>query len=350
LFEAGWLDDLPALGLAAGDLYDRLEAGGQGDGLPVAVPSPGWIDAALAAAGHHPDLELGRIPPLRLPVTAHRLAVCAALAGCRPEHYPVVAAAVTALEHPDLNTLGVLTTTGSATFALWVNGPAGPRLGFNAGGNLLGPGSRANATVGRALSLATRILAGARQGVGDMATMGQPAKYTLAFAENEAESPWEPFHVERGFAPADSALSVLGVAGSDEVVDAWAMSNDEIVAALAHALVACAGAVVHGDGTLGGGQPLLLISPEWANRLAVGGMGRRELRARLASAAVTSPDRLPASALRGVEAEGAALPDVLRVVASADDVLVVVAGGVGLKQAILPNWNGRSRAVTVPLT
>jgi len=315
----------------------------------VAVPSQGWIEAALAAAGHSPDHELTRIPPLLLPVTAHRLAVCAALAGCRPEHYPVVAAAVGALDHPELNTLGVLTTTGSAAFALWVNGPAGPRLGFNAGVNLLGPGSRANATVGRALSLATRILAGARQGVGDLATMGQPGKYTLAFAENEAESPWEPFHVERGFAPSDSTLTVIGVAGTDEVVDAWAVSAEEIIAVLGHALVGCAGTVIHGDGTLGGGQPVLLISPEWAARLDADGVGKADLCSRLAAAAQTSADRVPASALRGVEAEGAALPEVLRVVASADDLLIVVAGGVGLKQAILPNWNGRSRAVTVPL-
>lgn len=317
--------------------------------MPVSVPSSAWLEAALAAAGHHPGLELARIPPLRLPATAQRVAVCAALAGCRPEHYPVVAAAVGALDHPELNTLGVLTTTGSAAFAIWLNGPIGKRLRFNSTGNLLGPGARANATVGRALSLVTRILAGAREGLGDMATMGQPGKYTLAFAENEIGSPWPPFHVDRGYAPDESTVTVIGVSGTAEVVNPWARGADEIVESLGHALSALVTPIVYADGTIGGGQPVLLMSPEWAVQVAADGLSKADLRRRLYEAAVLPAEALPASYIRGSEAVGNPVPAMLRVAAAPDDILVVVAGGVGLKQTVLPNWNGRSRAVTVPV-
>lgn len=350
--DVDWLDELPERDLSAAELFDWLDEHALGDGLPVAVPTPAWIASALAAARHAPDLELGRVPPLRLPVTARRLATCAALAGCRPEHYPVLAAAVAALDHPDLNTLGVLTTTGSAALAVIVSGPAGPRLGFNAGGNLLGPGNRPNATVGRALSLTTRILAGAREGLGDMATMGQPGKYTLAFAELEAESPWEPFHVDRGFTREQSAVTVIGVSGTIEVVDAWVESADEILDVLARALVVGTSTTGQVGGTLGGGQPLLLLSPEWATRLAASGLTKTDVKQRLHDAAAVPRTDLPASALRGlaaVAAAGRSVDSVLRVAATADDILLLVAGGIGVKQTLMPNWGGGSRAVTVPL-
>jgi hypothetical protein len=344
-----WLDGLPAGTASTQELYEQLDESGLGDGLPVALPEPGWIDEALAASGHAPDRELARIPPLRLPVTALRLAVCASLAGCRPDHYPVLAAAVGALERPELNTLGVLTTTGSAALAVIVNGPAAKHLGFNATGNLLGPGNRSNATVGRALSLVTRILAGAREGVGDMATMGQPGKYTLAFAENEDQSPWEPFHVEHGYPADTSTVTVIGLSGTQEIVDAWAQSAPEIIASLTLALRGGVSAIVHRDGVLGGGQPVLLISPEWAARLATLGISKRELQTRLHDEAAIPTANLPPTALAGATAVDADPPPLLRVAARPEDILVLVAGGVGIKQTLMPNWNGRSRAVTVPI-
>jgi hypothetical protein len=347
--EPAWLDGIPGSAASAREVYEQLDQCGLGDGLPVALPEPGWIDAALAASGWPPDRELARIPPLRVPVTALRLAVCAALAGCRPDHYPVLAAAAAALDRPELNTLGVLTTTGSAALALIVNGPAAKQLGFNAGGNLLGPGNRTNATVGRALSLVTRILAGAREGVGDMATMGQPAKYTLAFAENEDESPWEPFHVERGYPADSSTVTVIGLSGTQEVVDPWARSAPEMIASLALALRGGVSAIVHRDGVLGGGQPVLLISPEWASRLAALGISKRELQTRLHDEAAIPTASLPPTAVAGPTAAGADPPPLLRVAAHPEDILVLVAGGVGIKQTLMPNWNGRSLAVTVPL-
>lgn len=298
-----------------------------GDGFPLGAARPDVIGAMVAEVGGDPDEIIGVVPPLRGELTAVRLAVCAALAGCDPGHVPVVAAMVGALGAPELNALGVLTTTSSAALATIVNGPVRSRLDFNGGANCLGPGNRSNAVVGRALSLITRIVGGAREGVADMATMGQPGKYTLCFAENEEASPWPPLHVERGLAADTSAVTVVGVAGTLEAFDAATTDAEAMVQALAVAV--CAGSPgVHGiTDRVGGGHQIVVVSPEWASLFARAGWSRSDL-----AEAVFE---------RGGEKPGAPIAD------GPDDVMVVVAGGVGVKQTVMPGWAGGSAPVTV---
>lgn len=321
-------------GTTASATYHRLQALGLGDGLPVAEPSSRLVRAMLEATGAAPEELLAVVPPLRGPLTARRLAVCAALAGCEPAHVAVLVAACAALDAPELNALGFLTTTGSAAPLLVVNGPARHRLGFNAGPNCLGPGNRSNATVGRCLSLVLRIVGGAREGLADMATVGQPAKYTCCFAENEEASPWEPLHVARGLDRRDSAVTVVGVAGTVEAFAAESATPDAMLDAVATVLAGSAPVVAasgSGGGLAGGGQPLVLVSPEWAAQLAGAGLAKTDLQRELFQ--------------RSVRTAGAP-GETWRVADDPNDVLVVVAGGVGIKQTVVPNWSGGSRAVT----
>ena len=318
-------------GTTASATYHRLQALGLGDGLPVAEPSSRLVRAMVEATGAAPEELLAVVPPLRGPLTARRLAVCAALAGCEPAHVAVLVAACAALAAPELNALGFSTTTGSAAPLVVVNGPARHRLGFNAGPNCLGPGNRANATVGRCLSLVLRIVGGAREGLADMATMGQPAKYTCCFAENEEASPWEPLHVARGHDRQDSAVTVVGVAGTVEAFETESATPDAMLDAVATVLAGSAPVAASGSGLVGGGQPLVLVSPEWAAQLAGAGLAKTDLQRELFR--------------RSVRTAGAA-GETWRVADDPDDVLVVVAGGVGIKQTVVPNWNGGSRAVT----
>ena len=141
------------------------------------------------------------------------------MAGCRPAYLPVLIAAVEAVADQRLNIQGIQATTNSAAPWIIVNGPLAAMLGINAGLNCLGQGHRANATLGRALRLILQNIGGALPGEMDRATHGQPGKYTFCCAENEAANPWTPLHVERGFAAGDSVVTVVGIAGSVEVVD-----------------------------------------------------------------------------------------------------------------------------------
>lgn len=323
------VDDLA--GMPAAWAYERL--GDRGDGLPVAEPSHTLVEEMVAAARRGGDEVIVEVPPLRGPLTTRRLAVCAALAGCEPRHLPVLVAACEALTAPDLNAYGFLTTTGSAAPLLLVNGPAGRELGFSGGAGCLGPGNRANATVGRCVSLVVRLLGGARAGLADMATIGQPAKYTCCFAENEDANPWSPFHVDRGFEADDSTVTVTAIAGTIETFDADTADPTEMLAAIGVVLAGSAPVLDHGGARIGGGQPLVLLTPEWAGYFAKRGLSKSDVQTALHEAA-TRPG--PAG-------------EPLRVADRSEDVLVVVAGGVGIKQAVLPNWNGGALAVTRPV-
>ena len=114
--------------------------------------------------GRKPDCVVANLPPTLEKATLKRLAFCAVMAGCRPEYFPVLIAAVEAVSQPEFNLLGIQTTTGTATPMIIVNGPIIHRVGLNFGCNALGPGERSNATIGRSLALALRNIGGAIPG------------------------------------------------------------------------------------------------------------------------------------------------------------------------------------------
>src|SRR5215813_4852302 len=107
----------------------------------------------LAAGPWAEDAVLLLEPARNLGVTAYKAAVNAVMAGCRPEYFPVVGAALCAVGDPSFELHGPATSTGGAALMVIVNGPVRQRLGIHSGANLLGPGFRANATIGRALRL-----------------------------------------------------------------------------------------------------------------------------------------------------------------------------------------------------
>ncbi len=324
------------------------------DGLPVLATSEAAIAALLAADGLTGAEPVGRVPPLGGLATTAQVAVQALRSGCAPGHLAVVLAALRAIQTPAFNALGVLTTTGSAACAVIVNGPAIDRLGFNGGANSLGPGSRANAAVGRALGFVTRNLGLAVPGVVDMATMGQPGKYTFCFAENERDCPWEPLHVERGLPIEESAVTVVAAAGTIEVVNSLAQDADELLESIAQTLGTPSSVSRSGEvTTVGGGQPLVLLSPEWAEICQREGLDKHAVKEELWRRARCPVERLPRRLREAVTMQRQAArqdPSApLPVAERPEDVLLIVTGGVGVKQTVIPNWNGGSRAVTVSL-
>lgn len=327
---------------------DALMAEGLGDGLPLVPPTPRRIAAMLGACPGDPDAVIATLAPMLGEATWRGLAREAVMAGCRPQYLPVVAAAVIAAAADEFNLLGLQTTTGSATTAVIVNGPIAAKVGMNGEGNALGPGNRANATIGRAVRLALQNIGGARPGETDMATLGQPGKFTFCLAENEAASPWPPLHVERGFGSDESVVTVFGASGIVEIVDSASVQPEDLVQTYAESMLipGTAGA----RGLLGGGQPLLVMPPEHARIFAQAGWDKARLQGALFERAAMPVGRL-SSALRAhitrlAAACGEPPADVIRVARVPADILVVVAGGVGIKAAYVPSWGGGTRAVS----
>jgi hypothetical protein len=189
--------------------YDMALERGWTDGLVVAPPTRDRVDRMIATLGRRPDEVVGVLGPKDGIATIEQIAINCVMAGCLPEHAPVVIAAIEAMLEPEFNLHGVQATTNPCAPLVIVNGPIVEELGFHAKEGAFGGGSRASASVGRAVRLILWNVGGGIPGETDMASQGQPAKYLFCAAENKEQSPWQPLHVERGFAESDSTVTVF---------------------------------------------------------------------------------------------------------------------------------------------
>lgn len=200
----------------AWEFYELAHRSGWTDGLPVLPPTEERVRAMLEYSQRDPAEVLGSMPPMGGQVSIEKVAINAVMAGCVPEYFPVVVAAVECvLENRDkqhFNLRGVVDTTNAVTPLIIVSGPAVSQLGFHYHENAFGGGnaSRANATVGRALRLVIWNGSGARPGTTDMTSLGHPGKYSYCIAENPNpdENPWTKLNVEYGY-PADQSIVMV---------------------------------------------------------------------------------------------------------------------------------------------
>lgn len=332
------------------DVIDYYEGEGWTDGLPIVPPTEEAVAAALEYTDLAPGESVGNIAPNRVDATVHNVAVNAVMAGCKPEYLPVVLAAVRGLAHPAFNTFGIQATTNPVAVLVVVNGPIARELGFNARGNCLGQGFRANATVGRAVRLCMMNIGGARPQSMDKATQGQPGKYGMCIAENEEDSPWEPFHVERGYDRETSAVSVISVTGTQNVLDLASRTATGILRTFASS---CA-TVGHQNVQLGGG-PLIIFCPEHAQILADGGFSKDDVREFLYESSRVRVADFPPETLNGMvrhrrprryisEHPDAGIP----LADSPREIQILVAGGPGPHSVISPSF-GEATMVPVHL-
>ncbi len=179
------------------------------DKLPIILPTEDRVAAMLAATRRKPHEVVGHMRPTHFreawEYTVEKVAVNAVMAGAVPAYFPVILA----LAATGVSARGS-SSSSLATMAV-VNGPVRHEIGMNVGTGALGPHNHANATIGRAYGLLSQNLQGGSvPGITYMGSMGNNYAYnSVTFGENEERSPWEPFHVQHGFAPGDSAVSVF---------------------------------------------------------------------------------------------------------------------------------------------
>ena len=191
------------------EAIERCYELGWTDGLPVVPPTVEWVNQFVEAAKRPASDVVGQIPERRRDITVAKVAANAVMAGCLPEYMPVLLATVEAMLDPVFNLVGPSSSMGGAAILAIVNGPVTKELGINSRNNLFGPGNRANATLGRAVRLVLMNACAAIPGLFDRSVIGHPGKYTYCIAEAETETHWTPLHVERGFSPDQSAVTVF---------------------------------------------------------------------------------------------------------------------------------------------
>jgi hypothetical protein len=326
------------------DLVEFCYQQGWTDGLPVVPPIPEKVAAAVAATGRAPDDVVCNYLERQRDLLVEHVAVNAVMAGCRPEYTPVVIAVIEGMADAAFGLHTCNATTGGSAIGFIVNGPIRAELGMNWRGNVLGPGNRANSTIGRAVRLVQINAFGSVPGAGnealverdgrpilDRATMGQPGKYAgYHIVENEEDYPsLRPLHVERGFAADQNVVTVFGTSGHAQ----WSVHHEstarQVIDTLTHYMV--------NSGRLNRiFSCVLIVPPESAEIFVREGWTKGDIRQAIYEGTKRSVawvkengwtltggmlDRRGSEVLEGDEDLEAAIAR------SPDDILVVVAGG-----------------------
>jgi hypothetical protein len=327
---------LQAREIEIGEAEDPIEAcyeRGWSDGMPVVPPTRARVLRMLQGTTRKPDEVIGMVPPDLVPCTVEKVAINAVLAGCKPEYMPVVLAAVEAALIDEFGMHGLLCTTMFAGPVVIVNGPVARRIGINSGVNALGQGTRANATIGRALQLVIRNVGGGRPGEIDRSTLGTPGKYSFCFAEAE-DSAWEPLSVQRGFLREASTVTLFAGEGVQGIVDQKSRTPESLARSFALSLRA----VDHVKLAMAG-DALLVVSPDHCRVFLEAGWSKARLHDELTALLQLPGDEIVVGAQGIAEGVPAAFAGKTIPKFRPGGLFIVRAGGqAGLFSAVIAGW------------
>jgi hypothetical protein len=319
------------------------------DGFPVIAPTSAAV-AEMVAGSRRPGGEfIGSVPPRLGIATVEQIAINAVMAGCRPQHMPVLITAVEAMLEPRFNLASLQATTHPVAPLLIVHGPIARALGMNAGAGAFGPSSMANAVMGRAIRLILWNIGGGWAGSADRSTQGSPSKYSYCIAENIDASPWGSFITDRGLPEGTNAVTVFGCEPPHNVNDHEHGDAEGILHVAADVLRALGNntwfIAWHGQKEL-----MLVLGPEHAASIADSGWSRRQVREYLFGAVARRREELALGGMYHMRDWPAALnvlasDALVAMVPRAEDILVLVAGGAGKHSAALLSF-GATVSVT----
>jgi len=327
-------------------IFQLFQVRGWVDGLPFIPPNEERVAKMMAYADRDPKEVLALLPPRWAEATLEKIAVNAVMAGCLPQYFPVVVAAVSAMADEAFNLYAVQATTHPCSPLILVNGPLAKELNINSRYNALGQGWRSNATIGRAIRLILLNIGGGAPGVLDRATLGQPGKYSYCLAENEAENPWVPLHVERGFSKEDSTVTLFGAEAPHNINDHRSTSARDILKTAAHTM-----AVPGCNNVLVGGEVLLFLGPEHAATIAGDGFSKEDIKKFLFAEARVPLDNIPQTSWEWIGKMRPHLQDIFKkraklpIVDQWQDIQVAIAGGAGKHSAFIPTF-GATKSIT----
>jgi len=182
------------------------------DFLPIVLPTEALVNDMLKGTSHRPDEIVGKMSPTNTGTyfedwtfTVKDVAVNAVMAGCKPEYLPVLLAVSSTGKE------AISVSDNSFVDAMVINGAIRDEIGLNYGIGAMGPYAHANTTIGRAWSLIAINLGNCgKVGTTYMGTVGNPMNLiNIVIAENERDSPFEPFSVRKGFKKGENVVSLF---------------------------------------------------------------------------------------------------------------------------------------------
>ncbi|MDO8670250.1 MAG: hypothetical protein Q7O66_02325 [Dehalococcoidia bacterium] len=323
------------------EFYER----GWTDGLPVIPPTEERVQVFVDYLGRDAGEIVAEIPPENGVATIEKVAINAVMAGCLPEYMPVILAAIDAVVEPDWGLWSIQVTTNSASPFVIVNGPIRNELKINCGANAMGQGWRANATIGRAVNLLLRNAGGATPGLVSKSTQGMPGRFTMCIGENEEDSPWEPLHVERGFSPQQSTVTVLPAASTLQLY-AGSRGADRCLTIIAHSITAM------GTNNMIARRakpdaPVLIMCPAHAQMCADAGYSKQDVKRILWERGRLPIDWFPEDVAAEKYTLGLVFDGMVPLLGQPDELVITVAGGPsGLHTTFVPSMGVGHPAIT----
>lgn len=314
---------------------------GYTDGLPIVPPTADRVRAMLDYVGRGGNEVVAKVAPIFGDATVEKIAINAVMAGCEPRYMPVLIAAVEAMAEEQFNLHGIQSTTNPAAPMLIINGPIRHELDINCSSGALGPGWKANASIGRAVRLILLNIGGGTPGDVDKATHGMPGKYTFCFGENEEESPWEPLHVERGFDPQQSTVTVFGAHGTHNNIDIGFKAED-----LLHTLSTSLINIGVNNFNMAGGDVALLLCPAHAQILAGGGYSKQQIKEHLFQNVRAPIDWFSDPNRARIMERGTIIDTQVPLITSPDMMVIFTVGGAGGLHSVFIPCFGFTMSVT----
>ncbi|MBI4319298.1 MAG: thiol-disulfide oxidoreductase [Chloroflexi bacterium] len=309
-------------------------------GIPFVPPTKDLVEQMLKGTSHPPgEVVWDGVPPRMGVATVELVAACAAMAGCKPEYMPLILAVIEGLKEPAVDIVHQSTTTGTENLLCVVNGPIAKELGLSCGTGAAGLCYHANASIGYAIGLIGKVIGGSKPPDTDKSTLGSPADlFHFVLAENEEESPWEPYAVEHGYKLTDNVVTVKVAYQPLDISEHNSTDGEDILNYTAYSInqpyTIC---MRHAPVVIG-------WCPEHAATLAKDGYTKDDIRRYLWEHA-----RYPAKALsktwwdRGACRPNEDFPDVgygsqslLPIVARPEDIQMIVCGGAGKHSQFWP--------------
>ncbi|MGC9517626.1 MAG: hypothetical protein ACP5C3_08020 [Methanomicrobiales archaeon] len=313
------------------------------DGLPIIPPTQDRVNKFYDFTDLCGDEVVATLPPRQGLATVEKIAINSVMAGCMPSYMPFIQNAVKSISMDKFNLPSINATTHPVAVAIIINGTLSREIGINNSVGCLGPGNIANATIGRALRLILINIAGAVPGIGDMSTMGSPAKYSFCFAEAEEQSPWDPLHVERGIARDINSTTVMAVDSPHNVNDHRSKTAENLLESIIHtsAVSGCNNSHVPGE-------LLILMGPEHANMIASEGWSKNDVQ-EYVHKNLYVPAHLGDRGGRKLD-ETWINEGQVKLTRKPEDVVLVVVGGAGRHTMICHGFGTSSESVTEEIT
>jgi hypothetical protein len=185
---------------------------GWSDGFPLVPPTEEAVNRMLEGTSLPREYIIAKIPPSGANITVEKVAINAVMAGCLPQYMPVILAAVETIVDPLFDLVGVQCTSGQLAPMFIISGhKLIDELNINDSYCTVGPGWRANVSIGRALKLIMMNLGHTWPGMNDMKAFGNPFRFYSVIGENEPAyaGVWEPLRVSEGFPEDQPTISVM---------------------------------------------------------------------------------------------------------------------------------------------